>query len=352
MDPAAAKTRRRSRAATAIDPLLDLLPAFVLIVQRDGAILACNRALSDAMGWPRGTPGAESLPALLPREISASLLAGNGASTVRAELQGANQTRHLIEWTARPHGDSGAVLLTGIDRSREHRLEEFIANNQWFETAAALSGGLAHDFNNVLAAILGLSEIISLRLPPADPLHSFTGKIAGSVDRAKELVRRFSQLSRKSGGEAEELPTAMTLTQMSPLLAAFFPGNVPFKTAISPETPWCTSDPHEFDHILLNCATYLRGRLRVSGGSVRLSSGASRDGCHALIELTGAGQDLVGLNTDRIFELDLRPTATAYDSGAALYTARLLAQRGNKRLSVRRADPRTIVFVLEVPVAP
>jgi signal transduction histidine kinase len=289
---------------------------------------------------------------IVPAEAAACLLDPAGVGALRAPLRTRDGKGPMIEWTSchAPAGDA-LLLITGRDVSRETSLEDYITANQWFELAAALSGGLAHDFNNALAAILGLSELISLRLPPDSPLQDFSAKIARSVDRAKVLVRRFSQFSRKSPGLVEAQPTAMLLGDMGTLLVGFLPGNVTFEISTCAETPWCRADRHALEQIVLNCVNFLRGRLRAETGRIVLASRASADGSHALIELTGSGQGLVGVDVEAIFNLDLRPTASAYESGAGLFTARLIASRHETRLHARRDDPRTVTFVIEVPAA-
>jgi nitrogen-specific signal transduction histidine kinase len=342
-----------ARSADVLAVMLDAVPAFALIVRADGGVEFFNRALVQACLAPdQGRPHFARLDAIVPAEAAARLLAPGGVSGLRAPLVGGLRPGAEAEWSSRRlRSDKEIVLVTGRDVSREAQLEGYIVANQWFETAAALSGGLAHDFNNVLAAILGLSEIVSLRLPPGSPLQTFTEKIGHSVDRAKGLVRRFSQFSRKGTGLIEPQPTAMVLSELGTLLVGFLPGSVSFEAGIDPETPWCLADRHALEHILINCANFLRTRLRAEGGKVVLRSRGTFDPRSVLAELSGSGQDLLGLELESLFDLGLEPGSNAYESGAGLYAARLLARHSHGELRVRRDDPRTITFVLELPVA-
>ena len=87
------------------------------------------------------------------------------------------------------------------------------------------------------------------------------------------------------------------------------------------------------------------------GGQCLLSCRGSRNGRYALIELRGSGEGLLGIRTETLFELDLDSDNAAYESGTALFAARNLAAQTNSVLYLRRDDPRTISFVLEIPVA-
>jgi nitrogen-specific signal transduction histidine kinase len=334
--------------------MLDSLPVFALLTRGDGTVVYCNDPLARACAWKRDAARGRRLDELLPAETAARLLNATGPAIARAPLSIGAERTLIVEWTARSLASEGGDhfrCLSGRDVTRETELESHLVQNQWFETAAALSGGLAHDFNNVLAAILGLSEIISLRLPPDHALQEFAGKIGLSIERAKILVRRFSQFSRKSAGGAEAQPTAMILEELAKLVRGFMPGSVTFALNLSPDTPWCDADRYIVEQVILNCANFLRARLRTDNGAVELSCRASADGGHAVIDLRGSGQGLLGLDLDGCFALDLTPTATAYESGTGLYVARVLATRQGGRLSIVRHDPRTVSFVLELPAA-
>jgi hypothetical protein len=143
----------------------------------------------------------------------------------------------------------------------------------------------------------------------------------------------------------------MVLEELSKLLRGFVPGSVTFATGFDADTPWFDADRYVIEQVVLNCANFLRARLRADNGAVKLSCHPSSDGKYAVIDLHGSGQGLLGVDVEACFALDLRPTATAYESGTGLYVARVLATRQNARLRVVRHDPRSISFVIELPAA-
>jgi hypothetical protein len=318
-------------------------------MRADGYLLECNDALL-RLAHLRTPPA--RLDEVLPDDVVGHLHSDTPDEPRRHRHAVNGSPVCWVAWSSKPWPlDPALRLVTGIDVTREHALEDYIAANQWFETAAALSGGLAHDFNNALAGILGLSEIISLRLPEDSPLHGFTSRIAASVDRAKTIVRRFSQFSRKSTGVADAQPTAMLVDELVPLLKAFMPSAVVVTSAVDPETPWCRAERHEFEHILLNCCTFFRARLRQEGGTLHLAALPAPERAGAVVRLTASGQGLLGAPIERAFELDLARSETAYDSGAAVHTAARIARAGQASLQLLRDDPRTLSFVLRLPPA-
>jgi hypothetical protein len=120
---------------------------------------------------------------------------------------------------------------------------------------------------------------------------------------------------------------------------------------LAPTTPWFDADRYVVEQIILNCANFFRARLRADTGDVKLSCHASADGGHAVVELRGSGQGLLGVDVESFFALDLRPTISAYESGTGLYVARALATRQRATLRLVRHDPRTFSFVLDLPTA-
>ena len=192
---------------------------------------------------------------------------------------------------------------------------------------------------------------MSLRLPPDHALQEYAGKIGLSIERAKILVRRFSQFSRKNAGGAEPQSTALVMDELAKLLRGFVPGSVVLSHNLAADTPWFDADRSVIEQIILNCANFLRARLRTDNGTIKLSCRAAADGKHAVVDLHGSGQGLLGLDLDSCFVLDLRPTASAYESGTGLYAARVLATRQHAKLSLVRHDPRTISFLLDLPAA-
>jgi PAS domain S-box-containing protein len=355
---APARTRPPKRRTPDLSPLLesmlDTMPAFAVLVRDDGTIAFANDPLARLLGWTQQAAQGRRLEDLLSSDEATRLLATSDVVRLRTPLQSAAGPTFMVDWTARrlaSESGDGFLCLTGSNATREVELENFIIQNQWFETAAALSGGLAHDFNNVLAAILGLSEIMSLRLPPDHALQEFARKIGVSIERAKILVRRFSQFSRKNAGGAEPQATTQVFEEFSKLLRSFLPGSVTLSIELAPTTPWFEADRYVIEQIIVNCANFLRARLRADTGEMKLSSYAAADGKHAVVELRGSGQGLLGVDVEAFFALDLRPTATAYESGTGLHVARVLATRQRAVLRVVRHDPRTVSFVLELPAA-
>ncbi|MDE2041662.1 MAG: PAS domain-containing protein, partial [Alphaproteobacteria bacterium] len=155
--------------------LLEKLPLGLALTDRDCRFIFLNSAFRRAAGVPKGTtpiyPGD-----LVIREDKAAV-----ADTVRRFANGTGQSGDLaVRLNTRPEepvalslaGAKGlgeaAVLLSLKDNSEEARLKREIAQATKMQAVGQLAGGVAHDFNNVLTAIIGTCDLMLLRHTPGD----------------------------------------------------------------------------------------------------------------------------------------------------------------------------------------
>lgn len=89
-----------------------------------------------------------------------------------------------------------------------------------------LARGVAHDFNNILAAILSSAELVQMDLPPKNPGHEFLGQIFASGQRAREVVHQLRNFSQRRPGERTLISLAPVVEEGVRSLRATIPGAV------------------------------------------------------------------------------------------------------------------------------
>ena len=96
--------------------------------------------------------------------------------------------------------------ITDLKQMEEEkaRLESQLRQSQKMDAIGTLSGGVAHDFNNILAAIMGYAELAAKNTNPAEPAYQHIQQIMKACNRSAELVRQILSFSRK--GEIEPKP--------------------------------------------------------------------------------------------------------------------------------------------------
>lgn len=92
------------------------------------------------------------------------------------------------------------VYLRELNDTMEelHRHEENLAHQQRLQVIGAMTGGIAHEFNNFLTPILGFSELLLDELPPESESYDSAREIYEAADKAKDVVRQISTMGRKN----------------------------------------------------------------------------------------------------------------------------------------------------------
>ena len=88
-------------------------------------------------------------------------------------------------------------------------MEMDLQQTQRMEAIGALSGGIAHEFNNILTTIIGNAELSLMDLTEKDPHHEAFRKIQASGNRARELVQQILTLIRRPS--MEKMPLSLSL---------------------------------------------------------------------------------------------------------------------------------------------
>ena len=107
----------------------------------------------------------------------------------------------FVEVKVIPRFDSNNQVIGFIhivrDITERKKLEEQLLHSQKMEAIGTLAGGVAHDFNNILTAIIGYGGILQMKMRDDDPLKVHVEQILASSDRAANLTRSLLAFSRK-----------------------------------------------------------------------------------------------------------------------------------------------------------
>jgi two-component system cell cycle sensor histidine kinase/response regulator CckA len=124
------------------------------------------------------------------------------------------QSVQIVESNGRPVG----VQAIARDITQRLALEEQLRQAQKMEAIGRLAGGVAHDFNNVLTAILGSADLLSMQLDPTDPRWEEADAIKRAADRGAALTRRLLSFSRPKPATATVMDLVAVVESISPML--------------------------------------------------------------------------------------------------------------------------------------
>ena len=207
---------------------------------------------------------------------------------------------HLLTFDGRE-----AVLVLSVDVTEQRRLEEGLRRAQKIEAIGRLAGGIAHDFNNMLTVILGYSELVLDRLPPADPLRADVEQIRATSRRAASLTQQLLAFGRKQIMKPKVINLNRIVTEMERMLRRVIGEGIDLRTALDPTLDLVKADPSLVEQIILNLAVNARDAMQGSGTLTIETANAILDesyvrrypdaspGPHIMLAVsdTGAGMD-------------------------------------------------------------
>ena len=223
--------------------------------------------------------------------------------------------------------NSRLALVTALSRL-EHEMElreqaqAALAQSQRMEAIGQLSGGMAHDFNNVLAAISGNLDVITLRSTDGKVLDAAQGAM-DAIQMGASLTRRLLTLSRKDGVGLEMLDLNERVAGTIDLLRRTLGEQVTVSWKSSPEPCRTLANPGDVDNAILNLAINARdampegGVLTLETRNLTLDANAAlripnaRPGDYVLLVVSDTGQ---GMSPD-VLKRAMEPFFTTKEKG-------------------------------------
>jgi PAS domain S-box-containing protein len=257
----------RSLLRAAIACINDLIVITSATPAPDGVlpIVFVNEAFERHTGWNRddviGKPntildGPGTDPALIAR-VQEFMRRGE---SVRAELM--HYTRegreYWVEMVIVPVYDGDGVHTHWVavhrDISERKALEEQLFQAQKMEAVGRLAGGVAHDFNNVLTAISGFSELLLEELPAGSGPHEEVQQIRAAAARATALTRQLLAFSRKQIMRPRLVNVGALVRDMERLLERTVTEEVTIRMTVAAFTSPVLADATQLEQVLLNLA--------------------------------------------------------------------------------------------------
>ncbi|HVO10293.1 MAG TPA: PAS domain S-box protein [Vicinamibacteria bacterium] len=266
--------RKRAEAALRVEgAALNAAANAVVITDREGHVEWINPAFEALTGF-----SAEEALGKNPRELVNSgrhdraffaglwntILAGN---VWRGEITNRRKdgSLYLEEMTITPVRDeSGEIshfVAVKSDISERRRLERQLRAAQRLDAIGRLAGGVAHDFNNALAVILGYAERGLGRLAPLDPLHHDLREIVRTVERSASLTRQLLGFARRQIAMPRVLGLNEAVASLAKMLPRLIGEDVELRI-VAGEGLWNVKiDPAQVDQILVNLVTNARDAI-------------------------------------------------------------------------------------------
>ncbi len=257
--------------------------------------------------------------------------------------------------------DENRYIAFCEDVTERKQTAELLFHSQKMESIGLLAGGVAHDFNNMLAVILGNAEIAIGQVLPGRPPHAELLEIRKAAERSAALTRQLLGFARKQTVRPRRLDLNATIDGLFEMLRRLVGESVAMEWQPGPEPLPVRLDPSQIDQLLINLCVNARdavgpdGRIAVATGAARFD-GRTRAmpaggpaGDFVWVSVTDNGRGIEEKQLPHIFEPFFTTKGVGKGTGLGLATVYGIVRQNEGFISVDSAPGRGTVFTLYFP---
>jgi PAS domain S-box-containing protein len=199
-------------------------------------------------------------------------------------------------------------------QAERERLEQRLRQAEKMEAVGRLAGGVAHDFNNVLAGVFAYAEMLSDEAPVDSPLKRYAQNVLTAASRGRELVDQILAYSRSQRGKRAPVDVANVVAETLELIRGSLPGNIHLETSAQQPPQVVIGDATQLHQVVMNlCSNAIHAMS--TGGTLRvllqtanvpdgqaLSHGALQPGRYVQLIVQDSGSGMDAATMSRIFE--------------------------------------------------
>jgi PAS domain S-box-containing protein len=304
---------------------LDTVEAIIVALDANGSVTMVNRKGCEILGFRESEiVGRNWFEQFLPRPegrepayaIFQKIMAGNIKETTYFEnaIITRSGEQRTIAWHNSSLRDADGrivgTLSAGEDNTERKKLEDQLRQAQKMEAVGVLAGGVAHDFNNILSAIVGYASLIQMKIKADIHLRQMVDQVLASTERAAELTKSLLAFSRKQVVELKPLNVNDLLYQFHKIMVRLVSEDIEFRLNLCGETLMVSADKGQLEQVLMNLVANARdampkgGTLIVTTESVKLEEdqGDLKQGSFAAISVSDTGLGMENTTVEHIFE--------------------------------------------------
>jgi len=270
-----------------------------------------------------------------------------------------------IESTGVPRLDAAGnvVGFRGVDRdvTDRRRLEDQLRQSQKMEAVGRLAGGIAHDFYNLLTAILGYSKLLLTRPDPTPDWRQEIQEIQAAAQRAAGLTHQLLAFGRRQVLVPEILDLGVVVSDMTRMLQRMVGETVTLRDVISPGRGMVKADRSQIEQVLMNLAVNARdampdgGTLTIEVGDATLdaeyenSHPGSRAGAHVMLSVRDTGTGMDTTTRSHLFEPFFTTKEIGKGTGLGLATVYGIVKQSGGYIGVDSRPGEGTVFQVFLP---
>jgi PAS domain S-box-containing protein len=259
-------------------------------------------------------------------------------------------------------GNVAGVFAAARDISERKELENQLRQSQKMEAIGTLAGGVAHEFNNIMTAVIGYGSLLKLKLTNDSVLLSKVNALLHAADRAAVLVRSLLSFSRKQGSELKLTDLNELVSRVGELMQRLIREDIVLKVSLAEGLHSVMADNSQLEQILVNLLNNAQdampngGEISISTSSVELGGeffethGFGEPGRYAVITFSDNGEGMEEEICQKIFEPFFTTKEVGKGTGLGLSICYGIIKQHNGYIICDSEPGKGTIFTIYLPI--
>jgi PAS domain S-box-containing protein len=300
--PILQRERERETIRSINQRIFDTSLDLILVVDARGNFLRASPSSRTILGYtPEEMIGSSAVDFVFPDDLESTReemrQARRGQISRSFECRYVHRDGHPVPlaWTGIWSEPDRQYFFTGRDMTERIMLESQLRQSQKMEAVGQLTGGVAHDFNNILTVIIGMTELLTDSVGSDPKLAPIVQAIDEAASRGAQLTQRMLAFARKQPLQTRNIDLNEIVTRSATMLRRTIGEDIAVKLALAHDLWQALADPSQIEDVILNLAVNARDAMPNGGQLVIETANTHLDENYAAQNVEVAAGDYVSV---------------------------------------------------------